>query len=65
MPDVPPYRPVLAGQTAHACEVSLASPDRASRAEGLNPLELLIYARHKVEDFAELGGWEIEYPGDV
>ncbi len=30
-----------------------------------NPRALLIYARRRVEDLAEAGGWETEYPRDV
>ena len=30
-----------------------------------NPRALLIYARRKVEDLADAGGWEAEYPRDV
>ena len=29
------------------------------------PRALLIYARRKVEDLADAGGWEAEYPRDV
>ena len=30
-----------------------------------NPRALLIYARRKVEDLVDAGGWEAEYPRDV
>lgn len=30
-----------------------------------NPRALLIYARRRVEDLADAGGWEAEYPRDV
>ncbi len=43
----------------------MANPDRSARAKDGGPRALLVYARRRVEDLADAGGWEAEFDRDV